>query len=114
MTARPHAGAAARQCRASRNRRWPLAGKVSAASPFACGPTPGSRILTELERRDEALALARAKSEGADATLADLVRTGDLLVALDRHAEAADVYDRAIAQADRAPEMADASGACGC
>nr|WP_302477359.1 tetratricopeptide repeat protein [Sphingomonas sp. ID1715] len=64
-------------------------------------------ILTELDRRDEALALAKGKSESAAATLADLVRTGDLLVALDRHAEAARMYDRAIALAERTPEMAD-------
>ena len=85
-----------------------LAGKVSSASPYSAMATDTRvAILTELQRRDEALALARAKSEGANATLADLVRTGDLLVALNRHAEAAKAYDRAIAQADRAPELAD-------
>lgn len=85
-----------------------LAGKVPATSPWV-GPAIDTRvgILTELERRDEALALASAKSNGPGATLADVVRAGDLLVALDRHAEATGVYDRAIAMADKAPEMAD-------
>lgn len=85
-----------------------LVGKISATSPFAA-PAIDTRvgILTELERREEALALASAKSNGANATLADVVRTGDLLVALDRHAEAAKVYDRAIAMGERAPEVAD-------
>ncbi|NNM76263.1 tetratricopeptide repeat protein [Sphingomonas sp. ID1715] len=85
-----------------------LAGKVPSVSPYA-GMAVDTRvaILTELDRRDEALALAKGKSESAAATLADLVRTGDLLVALDRHAEAARMYDRAIALAERTPEMAD-------
>lgn len=85
-----------------------LAGKVPAASPWS-GAAVDTRaaILTEQGRRDEALALARAKSEGPNATVADLVRTGDLLVALERHAEAAPIYTRAIAAAERAPDMAD-------
>ena len=85
-----------------------LAARVGPASPYS-GLATDTRvgILTELARRDEALALAQTKSEGPSATLADLVRTGDLLVALDRHAEAAKVYDRAIALAERSPEMAD-------
>jgi len=85
-----------------------IAGKVPAASPYASAAIDTRvGILTELERRDEALALARAKSQGPNATLADVVRTGDLLVALDRHAEAAPIYDRAIAMAETSPEMAD-------
>jgi tetratricopeptide (TPR) repeat protein len=85
-----------------------LAAKVSVASPWS-GAAIDTRaaILTEQGRRDEALALARAKSEGPNATVADLVRTGDLLVALERHAEAAPVYTRAIAAAEGAPEMED-------
>ncbi len=85
-----------------------LAGKVPAASPWS-GAAVDTRaaILTEQGKRDEALALARAKSEGPNATVADLVRTGDLLVALERHGEAAPVYTRAIAAAERAPDMND-------
>jgi tetratricopeptide (TPR) repeat protein len=85
-----------------------LAGKVPTASPWS-GAAIDTRaaILTEQGQRDGALALAKAKSEGPNATVADLVRTGDLLVALDRHAEAAAVYTRAIAAAERAPEMAE-------
>lgn len=64
-------------------------------------------VLTELGRKTEALALAQANSRGADATLADLVRAGDLLVSLDRQAEAAGYYTRALAVADKSPEMAD-------
>lgn len=85
-----------------------IVGKVPAASPYA-GAATDTRvaILTELERRDEALALATAKSNGANATLADVVRTGDLMVALERYAEAAAVYGRAIEMGENAPEMAD-------
>jgi tetratricopeptide (TPR) repeat protein len=81
---------------------------IPATSPFS-GPAIDTRvaILTNLERRAEALALAEAKSNGLNPSLADIVRNGDLLVALDRHAEAAKVYDRAIALAERTPEAAD-------
>lgn len=64
-------------------------------------------VLTELGRKDEALTLAKSNSAGADATLADYVRAGDLLVSLDRHAEAADYYTRAIDLAQKSPELAD-------
>lgn len=82
-----------------------MLGRIPADGVFA-RPATDLRvaILTELDRAEEALALATAKSGGRDATLADLVRTGDLLVSLDRFAEAASAYDRAIAAADRAPE----------
>lgn len=85
-----------------------LAGKVPVTSPWS-GAAIDTRaaILTEQGDRDDALALARAKSEGPNATVADLVRTGDLLVALDRHAEAAPIYSRAIAAAERVPDMQD-------
>jgi tetratricopeptide (TPR) repeat protein len=85
-----------------------LSAKVGLGSPWS-GAAIDTRaaILTEQGERDGALALAKAKSEGPNATVADLVRTGDLLVALDRHAEAAAVYTRAIAAADRAPDMAE-------
>jgi tetratricopeptide (TPR) repeat protein len=85
-----------------------LSAKVGPNSPWS-GAAIDTRaaILTEQGRRDEALALATAKSQGPNATVADLVRTGDLLVALERHAEAAPVYTRAIAAAERAPDMAD-------
>ena len=64
-------------------------------------------VLTELGRKDEALTLAKSNSAGADATLADYVRAGDLLVSLNRHAEAADYYTRAIDLAQKSPELAD-------
>lgn len=64
-------------------------------------------VLTELERKDEALALAKSNSTGSDATLADFVRAGDLLVSLDRHGEAATYYTQAIALAEKSPELAD-------
>lgn len=85
-----------------------LAEKVSASSPYS-GAAIDTRvgILSELERREQALALAQAKSNAPNASLADIVRAGDLLVALDRHAEAAKFYDRAIAMAETSPEMAD-------
>lgn len=85
-----------------------LAGTVPATSPYSSlAIDTRVAILTELQQRDQALALARAKSDGTNASLADLVRTGDLLVALDRHAEAAKAYDRAIAAAERTPDLAD-------
>jgi len=85
-----------------------LAGKVPAASPYSSAAIDTRvAILTEIGRRDEALTLATAKSGGSNATLADVVRTGDLLVALDRYAEAATIYGRAIQMGERAPEMAD-------
>lgn len=85
-----------------------LAAGIDPASPYA-GLAIDTRvaILTELDRHDEALALAQAKSASPDATLADLVRTGDLLAALERYAEASKVYDRAIAVAEKAPELSD-------
>ncbi|HEU4967964.1 tetratricopeptide repeat protein [Sphingomonas sp.] len=85
-----------------------LAGTVGAGSPYA-GAAIDTRvgILTALDRREDALALARAKSDSSTATLADMVRVGDLLEALDRHAEAAQAYDRAIAVAEKTPDMAD-------
>lgn len=85
-----------------------LASKVGPGSPWS-GAAIDTRaaILTEQGDRDRALALAKAKSEGPQATVADLVRTGDLLVSLERHAEAAPVYTRAITAAERAPDMAD-------
>ncbi len=85
-----------------------LAAKIPAESPYA-GAAIDTRvgILTELGRREEALALAQAKSNAVSATLADIVRTGDLLVALERQAEAAQVYERAITVAQDAPEAAD-------
>lgn len=64
-------------------------------------------VLTELGRKDEALALAKSNSTGADATLADFVRAGDLLVSLDRQGEAAGYYTQAIALAEKSPELAD-------
>lgn len=81
---------------------------VAADSPFA-GAAVDTRvaILTDLGRREEALKLAQSKSAGPDATLADFVRTGDLLVALERQSEAAVAYGRALAIAEGAPEMAD-------
>lgn len=85
-----------------------LAANIGPDSPYA-GAAIDTRvgILTELGKREDALALAQAKSDGPDATLADIVRIGDLLEALDRHAEAAQAYDRAIAVAGKTPDMAD-------
>lgn len=85
-----------------------LASKVASTSPYS-GAAIDTRvgILSELGRREEALALAQAKSEGPGASLADIVRVGDLLDALERRAEAAKVYDRAIAAAEKSPDMAD-------
>lgn len=85
-----------------------LAAGIKPDSPYS-GAAIDTRvaILTELDRREEALALAQAKSNGPEATLADIVRVGDLLEALDRHAEAAQAYDRAIAVAAKTPHMAD-------
>jgi tetratricopeptide (TPR) repeat protein len=85
-----------------------LAARVGPDSPYS-GAAIDTRvgILTELGRREEALVLAQAKSEAPDGTLADIVRTGDLFEALDRHAEAARTYDRAIAIAEKTPDMAD-------
>ncbi len=85
-----------------------LSTRVPVTSPWS-GAAIDTRaaILTEQGERDAALALARAKSEGSNATVADLVRTADLLVALERHGEAAPVYTRAIAAADGVPDMAE-------
>lgn len=85
-----------------------LAAKIGADSPYA-GAAMDTRvgILAETGRREDALALARAKSAAPGASLADIVRTGDLLVALDRQAEAVPVYDRAIKVAEATPDLAD-------
>lgn len=85
-----------------------IAGKIAPDSPYASAAVDTRvGILTELGRREEALALAQAKSDVQTATLADIVRTGDLLVALERQADAAKVYERAIAVAQASPEAAD-------
>lgn len=85
-----------------------LTAGIAPASPYAnMAVDTRVAILTEAGRRDEALTLARAKSESPSATLADIVRTGDLLVALDRYAEAIPLYDRAIAVVGNEPDMAD-------
>lgn len=85
-----------------------LATGVDPASPYASAAIDTrAGILADLGRREEALALAQAKSDSPSATLADVARTGGLLVTLDRHAEAATVYGRAIAIAERSPDMAD-------
>jgi tetratricopeptide (TPR) repeat protein len=85
-----------------------LAAKVPADSPYN-GLAIDTRvaILAELDRTQEALTLAQAKSGGPASSLADLVRTGDLLSTLQRYGEAAQAYDRAIALAERSPEAAD-------
>jgi Flp pilus assembly protein TadD len=90
------------------DRALELAGTIGRDSPWS-GAAIDTRVavLTELERREEALTLAKAKSEGPGATLADMVRVGDLFEALDRHAEAADAYDRAIVLARKSPDTAD-------
>jgi tetratricopeptide (TPR) repeat protein len=90
------------------DRALELAATVGADSPWS-GAAIDTRvaILTALDRREEALALAQAKSQGPGATLADMVRVGDLLEALDRHAESADAYGRAIALAEKTPDAAD-------
>lgn len=85
-----------------------LASQIRPDSPYAA-PAIDTRvgILTELGRREQALVLAQAKSETGTATLADIVRTGDLLVSLERQGEAAKLYDRAIQIAAESPEVAD-------
>ncbi|MBA2920253.1 tetratricopeptide repeat protein [Sphingomonas sp. MAH-20] len=90
------------------DRALELAAAIGPDSPWS-GAAIDTRvgILTVLDRRDEALALAQAKSIGPGATLADMVRVGDLLEALERHAEAAQAYDRAIALGEKSPDMAD-------
>jgi tetratricopeptide (TPR) repeat protein len=90
------------------DRALELAATIGRDSPWS-GAAIDTRVavLTELERREEALTLAKAKSEGPGATLADMVRVGDLFEALDRYAEAADAYDRAIVLARKSPDTAD-------
>lgn len=61
-------------------------------------------LLIVLDRKDEAMALARAQTETAGAEVADWTRYGDVLNALDRHGEAADAYARAL-------DLAPAAGA---
>ena len=85
-----------------------LASQVRPDSPYSAAAIDTRvGILTELGRREDALSLARTKSDAADATLADIVRSGDLLVSLERQAEAAKLYDRAIQVAEASPEAAD-------
>lgn len=90
------------------DRALELAATIDTNSPWS-GAAIDTRVavLTEIERREDALALAKAKSEAPGATLADMVRVGDLFEALDRHAEAAGAYDRAIALAEKSTDMAD-------
>lgn len=53
-------------------------------------------LLLGLDRKDEAVMLARAQTEAATAEVADWTRYGDVLNALDRHGEAAEAYTRAL------------------
>ncbi len=58
-------------------------------------------LLISLDRKNEAVELARTQTETADAEMADWTRYGDVLSELDRHGEAADAYARAL---DMIPE----------
>ncbi len=72
--------------------------QVMSDDPFA-GAALGQRaqLLVRSGDRAAALAQARGAAERPGAGVADLVRYGDLLGEVDRHAEAAPVYARAIA-----------------
>ena len=57
------------------------------------------RIFTEQKRLDQAYAVAAAAASDRSAGSADFSRLGDVLEAMDRHAEAADAFGRAFALA---------------
>ena len=85
-----------------------IAERVSPASPYHVAAVDARvGILQELGRREEALAIAVSRANRPEASLVDGIRAADLYVLLDRHAEAAAAYERAIARVGDAPEFAD-------
>ena len=56
-----------------------------------------ARILTDQKRYEQALQLAWAAAHRPDATVGDFARLGDVLSEMERYAESADAYSRAIA-----------------
>lgn len=82
--------------------------QVPETSPFAALAFDGRvQILADLKRTEDALALAKTRSERPEASLADVVRTADLLTTLGRHKDAAELYNRAITLAERDPPQKD-------
>lgn len=78
---------------------------VNDAGPFAPLKDEFSVVLLARDgQRDKALEVARALADKPGASLPDVVRLGDTYASLDRYAEAADSYGRAIRQAERDPD----------
>lgn len=85
---------------------------VNGAGPFAPLKDEFSvALLARDGQQDKALEVARALADKPDASLSDVVRLGDTYASLDRYAEAADSYGRAIRQAERDPDAKTALGA---
>jgi tetratricopeptide (TPR) repeat protein len=83
-------------------------GQIPADDP-AAEPVRLARLqlLVRKGEQQEALTEARAAAVRPGATLADLMRVGDLLTDLEKPREAADAYTRALAVAEGDPELAD-------
>jgi Flp pilus assembly protein TadD len=81
--------------------------KIPADDPLAEGARV-ARMQLLVSNGDRQLALAEAEktAAGADASISDLSRLGDLLGDLDRPKEAAEAYTRALALIDKDPALA--------
>jgi Flp pilus assembly protein TadD len=72
--------------------------RIPASDPFAAGARDARlQLLAASGAKDQALAEARRASQSPQADIGDWTRLGDLLVEMDRQAEAADAYGKAIA-----------------
>ena len=73
---------------------------VKASDPLAPqARDTAARILVDEKRFDEALRLARSGAFGANATVSDMARLGDVYAGMKRYNDAADAYSRAVAMA---------------
>lgn len=74
--------------------------RIPAHDPFASGARDARlQLLSSSGAKDQALAEARKATQSPQADVGDWTRLGDLLVEMDRQAEAADAYGKAIAVA---------------
>jgi Flp pilus assembly protein TadD len=74
--------------------------RIPPTDPFAAGARDARlQLLSSSGAKDEALAEARRATQSPQADVGDWTRLGDLLVEMDRQAEAADAYGKAIAAA---------------
>ncbi|MBU3079013.1 tetratricopeptide repeat protein [Sphingomonas quercus] len=82
-------------------------GRVAADDPFATAARDlRLRLLVREDRAEEALGLARAAATAKGAGAAEWTRVGDILNQLDKPADAADAYGKAIALSEANPDPA--------